>query len=432
MELNHIFSPSSIAVVGASRKPFKVGNIVFYNLLQTFKGRLYGINKNGGTVYGRKLYRSLSELPEVPDLVVVAVPSEDAVSVMEEADRLGVKGGIILSGGFGEAGRSDLDEGLKGISIPFIGPNCIGVYSPSMNATFIPPERTDLPGSGNTAIISQSGGILVEMLDMFSMLGEGVELAVSLGNKLKVDEVDVLDYVADRDDIRNVVLYLEGVERGRELYNLIDQLRDKRIIIVKGGRTEKGSRQARSHTEAAYNPYKLFKDVLEHAGAIIVDSIREAVFTVHALRQGDISGNNVLVVTNGGGFGVLAADYSEREGFKLPPYEKPVDLPERVITNNPVDLTGDADASLFHRVLSNLSGYDAVFVLLTVQVPNMDPDIIRVVASVDRPVYVYVPGYRYAGYIASMLRRFNVPVFDDLSLMFRVAGNIYRRSLRVR
>jgi len=407
--LEPLFNPKSIAVVGASRHMNKAGRIVFYNLLKTFRGQVYGVNIKGGEVLGRKLYRSLQELPEVPELVVVATPAPTVPEILREAERLGSKAAIVLSGGFGEVGRKDLDEKLMDISIPILGPNCVGLYTPYMNATFLSPDRMMFPPEGDTVIISQSGAILAALLDEMAQRGMGVRAAVSLGNKLKLDEVHFLHHFLNDPHTHTIILYIEGVKRGRELYEAIKNS-GKRVIVIKGGRTAKGKKATKTHTEAVVNDYAVFEGAMEQAGALVAKTPQQA---LNLLAFRGARGRCFFIITNGGGYGVLASDLAEEEGIKLCEWRGRLDLPPHMVQSNPFDITGTGTPQDVAKVLGSLEGC-VVLAILIPQTPAMDPSIVRVLAESRNPVVAVIPGGKYAEAMRSLLIREGIPAFASL------------------
>ena len=433
--MNALFNPKSIAVVGASHHPEKAGHILFYNLLRSFRGNVYPVNIKGGEILGKKVYQHLSDLPEVPDLVVIAVPSPVVPSVLEEAGRLGVKAAVIVSGGFGEVGRKDLDEKVREIAMEYhisvVGPNCIGVYTPEMNATFLSPDRMDFPGRGGVSLLSQSGAVVAAILDIFSREGIGVSKVVSLGNKLLLDEVDFLEFLENDPSTDAIVLYLEGIARGRKLYETVKRIsKSKPVIVLKGGKTKRGGKAASSHTEALLNDYEVFRGAMRQAGAIEVNNTKEMVDVLLALMQPLPKGRKMLILTNGGGFGVMATDFAELYGFELPDWGEPLDLPPHVVQSNPFDLTGDATPEWYEMVLQSASDYDLAVVIIAPQTPKIDLSIVRSLQQSPVPVYAYVPGWKYAQLIREKLIEAGIPAYESLDAMMNAVSKVVDYSRR--
>ncbi len=433
--VDYLFKPRSVAVVGASHSPEKVGHITFYNLLQSFDGPVYPINIKGGEILGKKAYKSLEELPEPPDLVVIAIPAPKVPEVVKEAVSIGTRAIVILSGGFGEIGRKDLDEALKraleGREIPVIGPNCIGVYSPHLNATFLSPDRMDFPKEGGVSILSQSGALIAAILDVFARENIGVSKVVSLGNKLFLDEVDLLEYLSNDPGTDIIVLYLESVKRGRKFYEVLRRTtRKKPVIVLKGGKTRTGMRAATSHTEALVGDYEVLHGALRQAGAIEVNTLEEMADVILALKQPLPRGKKLLIVTNGGGFGVLATDYATEFGFELPPWKNPLDLPPHIVQSNPFDLTGDATPEWYEKVVSSAVNYDLILAIITPQTPKIDPSIARLLKNSPVPIYAFVPGWKYAEYIREKLIEAGIPAYESLEDVIKAMAKVVDYSRR--
>jgi acyl-CoA synthetase (NDP forming) len=387
----------------------KASRIAFYNLLKSFRGPVYGVNIKGGEILGRKLYKSLNDLPEVPDLVVVATPAPTVPDILKEAEKLGVGAAIVLSGGFGEVGRRDLDEKLLDISIPFLGPNCVGLYTPHMNATFLSPDRMLFPPEGSTVIISQSGAVLAALLDEMAARGMGVRAAISLGNKLKLDEVDFLRHFSRDPHTESVLLYLEGVQRGRELYEEIKRM-GKKVVVIKGGRTTRGKKATKTHTEAVVNDYAVFEGAMEQAGAAVVKTPEQALNLLSF--RGDKK-RCLFILTNGGGYGVLASDLAEEHGIKLCEWNAKLELPPHVVQSNPFDITGTGTPEDIRKVLDSLQDC-LVLAIIVPQTPTMDPSFIRVLSESKNPVVAVIPGGKYAEALRELLRREGVATFSSL------------------
>ena len=437
--MKKLFHPRTVAVVGASHHWRKVGHVVFYNLLSSFKGRVYPVNIKGGTILGHRAYKSLRELPERPDLVIIVVPSEAVPSVLREAVEVGASATVIISGGFGEVGRKDLDEAVihsvQGTNLPMVGPNCVGIYTPWMNATFLSPDHMDFPPEGSVSVLSQSGAIIAAMLDIFARERVGVSKVVSLGNKLLLDEVDYLDYLEKDPETDVIVLYLEGVKRGRELFERIRSIsKRKPVIILKGGKTKRGGKAASSHTEAIVGDYSVFRGAMRQAGAIEVNNLKELTNTILGLKQPIPKGRNLLILTNGGGFGVIASDYASAYGFNLPEWKGKLNLPPHIVQSNPFDLTGDATPEWYAEVIDHIPpDYDLLLAIITPQIATMDPSIGRVLKRSPIPVYAFVPGWKYADYIVENLVKNDIPTYrsieESISVMDKLADYGRRRLL---
>ncbi len=390
------FEPKSIAVVGASPRPDNLGKVILDNLLLKYRGRLYAINPKYSSVSGVASYPSLKDVPDFVDLVVIAVNASKTPEVLEDAAAKGVRGAIIFSGGFAETGteegirlQNEVASIAKNHGIRVLGPNCIGVYNSSngVDTFFLPYGRMRRPKSGPIAVISQSGALLATLMDWAAANGIGISKAINFGNKVDIDEIDSLNYLATASDVKVIVMYLEGATRGRELVNTVKTVTDKYgkpVLVLKGGRTAQGSRATLSHTASIAGSYSVFQSALSDAGALIFDSLEDMfdaakVLSLEPLPQGP----RVAIITNSGGHGVIATDTLSLRGLEVGRASDEIVsslkglFPYRVSLNNPFDLTGDARPDQMRVVAEtviNNGAADALLMISLVQPPTMDPD----------------------------------------------------------
>mgnify|MGYP001772681986 CR=1 FL=1 len=365
--LDPIFRPRSIAVVGASRDRGKVGNIILRNLMATFGGKLFPVNDKADSVEGLPAHRRLSEIGEPVDLAIVSVPREAAVEVMEDAARAGVKGAIVISSGFRETGEegAKLEEELKEAArrggIRFLGPNTMGIVTPTFNATFTYVEVKH----GGLAIVAQSGGMGAYMLNWAHRTGTGLSYFVGLGNQADVAEVDVLRFLSEDPETRAIFVYLEGVSDGSRFLSEVPEVaRRKPVAFLKGGASEAGARAASTHTGSLAGSYELFKAAVRIVGGMFVEDLSELLNLAKVVGSNEPVRGDVLVITNSGGHGVLAMDEISRSGLR------PVELPDRLraelsrmlpphsSVRNPLDLGGDADAGRYADVIREVQDLD--------------------------------------------------------------------------
>lgn len=404
--IDFFFNPKVVAVVGASRRPGKVGYELLRNLREYFKGRLYAVNPEAKEILGVPCYPSLSDVPDDVDVAVVVVPAEKVVDVAEEAGRKGVKGLIVISSGFKEVGPEGAErerrliEVVRKYGMRLIGPNCVGVYVPKsgMNTLFLSRERQGYPGHGFIAFASQSGAFGSAVLDWAAMRGIGISKFISYGNKADVDEVDVLKYLVEDVDTRVITLYIEGVERGREF---LDTLREvtkyKPVVVLKSGRTEAGARAASSHTGSLAGSDAVYDAAFKQCGVIRAYSMEELFDFATALgMQPPAAGDRVAVLTVGGGSGVMATDALVDLGLKVPRLsDDTVAKLRRVLLPfaspyNPVDVTGSAvDEHLVEaiEIILKSGEVDAVMWLPYYMVPGITPELNRKFLSRVRKVF---------------------------------------------
>ncbi len=438
-DIDVFFYPESIAVVGASPRPGSIGGAILSNLRESFKGRLYPVNPKYEEIMGLKAYPRLEALPEPPDLAVIAVRAERVPPIVEEAGRIGVRGVIVVSGGFAESGergrrlQEQLVEIVRRYKMRLIGPNCIGVYNAlsGVDTFFLPRDRMKRPHKGPIAIISQSGAFLASVMDWAAEEGIGISKAVNFGNKIDVDEVDLLNYFAEDEHVRAVIMYLEGVNpgRGREFIEAARRVVEagKAVIALKAGRTSAGAAAAASHTAALAGDYEVYRAAFKQARIIEVDEPIKLFDMAKALvRLTPPKGTRVGIITNAGGPGVIAADRLAELGLKVPRFSDALRerlrsvFPERVAVGNPVDLTGDATPEDFEKALKIVveSGeVDMLMVLALMQPPTMHERVADIIADAawshrDKPIVAVTIGSEYAKRMREYLENRGIPVYD--------------------
>jgi 4-hydroxybutyryl-CoA synthetase (ADP-forming) len=367
------FSPKSIAIIGASEKP-GVGKTIFYNIAKHFKGKIYPVTPSNPTVGGLTAYKNVLDIPDSVDLAVVAAPSKFTPSVMEEVGKKGIKGAIIVSAGFKEVDEAgaklerEVGETAKKYGIKVIGPNCLGIMSFSkdniMNSTFL----KITPKFGNIALVSQSGAICAATVEDAEAQNIGFSKVISMGNKVDMDESDVLELLAEDEDTRVIVMYLEDIRnamRFMEIAKRITTQRKKPIIVLKSGRTAEGAKAAASHTGALGGSDANYEAAFAQCGVIRVDTMGELFDLATAFSKQPLPDGNVVIVSNAGGPAIISTDACSRYGLKMADISSIRDEISEVIPaygspRNPVDIVGDADYLRFEKVL-----------LLTLAHPNV-------------------------------------------------------------
>ncbi len=451
-DLDYFFNPKSVAVIGASKHPHKIGHVILWNFLRSYKGRIYPINPSVDEIMGLKTYKTILDVPGKVDLAVIAIPAKFVPPVLEECGKKGVKSVIIVSGGFSEIGRSDLEGEVKRIGKKYkmriIGPNCIGVFDAfsQVDTLFMPRYRLERPRNGRISFVSQSGAVGSAILDWAAAKGFGFSKFISYGNAVDVDEVDLLRYLEKDKTTRVIGMYIEGTRRGRELYETLRRITKKKpVIAIKGGRTESGSRAASSHTGALAGSAKVWEAMLKQSGVIVAGDIRQMFNYARVLAEQPLpKGRRVGVITNGGGFGVIASDAIEKHGLELANLEKKTiakirkHVPEYAVVKNPVDLVGDADAQRYEVALDALMddpNVDIILVLILFQTAGVQSEIIDVVANKSdlkkKPIIAFSAGGEFTTLHMRMLEKVGVPVFDSLEEAADAIEKMYLYSLYV-
>lgn len=416
--LDAIFSPESVAVIGASTKAGKVGHDIFANILRgNYKGTLYPVNPSARSILSVKAYPKISEIPDAVDLAIIIVSPEIALQVVEESVKKGVKGLVIVSAGFREVGAEGLAIENKIVSIcknagvRLVGPNCLGVINPmpsvSLNASF----SARMPASGNISFISQSGALCTAVLDFAANRGFGFSKFISIGNKADVDELDLLRYLHEDPDTGVIMIYVEELRRGKEFVAAVKEItsgkRPTPILAIKSGRTSAGARAAASHTGALAGSEAVYDAIFQQSGIIRADSIDDLfdladVFTFKAETQlGKMvrkipNGNRVAIVTNAGGPGILATDMTVSSGLTLAEFKKETvavlerHLPSTANIHNPVDVIGDATQDRYEIALEAVikdEGVDGALVILTPQSMTNALETAKAIVRIARRTY---------------------------------------------
>ena len=439
MDLRYLFHPKRIAVIGASRNRKKVGRIIFENLLKSDK-EIVPINPNAKEICGIKAYPTILEFPKKIDLCVIAVRNILVPRVLKECGEKGVKACIIISAGFSEIGRKDLEEEIIKISREYemavLGPNCLGLINSKerINATFMDVHLK----WENYAIISQSGALGAGILDYLKDLGIGIGYFISVGNQAVLSVGDFLDYLSNEEDLESIGIYIESVKNGRKFFNSLRNS-EKNIFVLKSGRTSAGIRAAISHTGALVTEDKIYSFVIKQAGKVRVDSLEEFLGSLILSSRDRIPGKRIVIITNSGGPAVLLSDYLEENGFEI--VRLPEDLvrrlnevlPKEWSHGNPIDLLGDADSKRYREVLNILEDYGKIFDLVIfcltplsmTDVENISKEIIRFRRNIGKPVITnFIGGNRIKEGI-KILRDGGIQNFFDGRLLARVLKHVY-------
>lgn len=369
--IKKFFEPNSIAFVGASNNREKIGYKIMSNL-QFFTGKLYPINPHEETILGFKTYKSLSEIKEKIDLVIIAVPADIVPKIIAECGKKGIESAIVISAGFSEVGNKKLEEELSKVAkknkVRVLGPNCFGVVNTylKLDTTF---SRTT-PEKGHIAFLSQSGALWAAIAD-WSAGKYGFSKFASFGNMSDVEFSEILEYLSKDQETKVIVCYIETLKKGKRFMEIAKKCK-KPIIAIKSGFSKAGTKAALSHTGSLASEYNIYKAAFKQSGVKLVSSLTEAFDKAELLQSQTIKGKRVVIVTNGGGNGVLTADQCEKNGLEVVSLPKTFtnkldSLPKTWSHNNPIDLVGDADYARYKHVLDKLANesfYDSLIVIL--------------------------------------------------------------------
>ncbi|WP_432645594.1 acetate--CoA ligase alpha subunit [Methanobrevibacter sp.] len=431
VDLNKMFKPESVAVIGASNTPGKVGYIIVDNLINDgFEGAIYPINPKGGEILGKKAYANIKDIPEKVDLAIITIPSTLVNTAVEECGEIGVENMVVITAGFKEVGDegAKLEEELtalgKKYGINIIGPNSLGItdsHTP-LNGSF----SQMMPPTGNMAFISQSGAMMVAIIDWSVTSGIGFSKVISLGNKAGVNEIELLQYLADDDETNVIICYLESISEDEDFVRTMRETALKKpIIILKSGSSSAGAEAASSHTGALAGSDLAFDTSFRQSGIIRVETMAELFDLGLAFSKAPLPrGDNVAIITNAGGGGVVTVDAMEKADLKLVQFDEETTaklkkcVTEEGSAKNPIDVLGDAPVSRYKESLEIVLSQDEVDSLIVMVCPtaSADPDgianaILEERKEFDKPIIVVNMGGPSFEKANEVLRENGVPTY---------------------
>ncbi len=436
-ELKYILKPKSVVIVGASRIPGKVGHIILQNYINDgYSGKIYLVNRNEEEILGMRSYSRVTDIKaDGIDLAVIAVPAEAVPGVLEDCGKAEVKSAVVVSGGFAEIGKQELQDEIvriaKKYKIAMIGPNCLGVMDPRsrVNTLFLPSYKLAKPEIGGISFVAQSGAVGSTVLDLMAGEGFGISKFISYGNAADIDEVDILEYLMEDEETKVIAMYIEGIKRGKDFIELGKRITKKKpVIILKAGRTEAGATAAHSHTAALAGSYEAHEAVFRQFGFTIANDISELLYYSKIFAsEAAPTGSRIGIITNGGGAGVLTTDaiassrhmllgeLSEKSKSEL----KKV-MPPLVNIANPLDLAGDADDRRYRDALTSMAsdqGIDMIIVIILFQTPGADSrlaaEVVAMKEKTSKPMVVLSIGSEYTEMHKMMMERSGLPVYDS-------------------
>ncbi len=456
--LEALFNPSSVAIVGATPIEGKIGRVLVENFIKRYRGEIYLVNPKYSEILGLKCYRSVKELPKPPQLAVIAIPAPSVPQVLVECGEVGVKAAIIISGGFSETGTDEgirlereVGEIVERYRVRVVGPNCLGRFDnySGVDTFFLPEEKMRRPPKGGISFISQSGAFASALLDYMAYNNLGIARAISYGNKVDVDDVDLIKFLKDDPMTKVIVLYIEGFKesRGRAFIEVAREVvKKKPIVVYKAGKTPRGSRAVISHTAALAGDYSIYSAAFRQVGIIEAETFDEITdFAKVLLTQPLMKGNRVFVVTDAGGVGVMLTDALVKEGFEVP--LTPEDLreelrkflPRHCILDNPIDLTGDADDERYRNVLEIIAFkpyVDALVIGALPHIPGMTMKIADYISSImeraGKPVVIIDIGSEVALKFKAEFEHRGMPVYESPERAARALRALYTYSMHLK
>ncbi|MBD3249706.1 hypothetical protein GF336_06700 [Candidatus Woesearchaeota archaeon] len=458
--LEKLFKPKSVAVIGASRDPDSVGHGILKNLVRgcvfqaefcrPFKGRIYAVNPKASSILNTRSFPSIKDIEEDLDLAVIAVPAKIVSSVMKDCAEKKVKAIILISAGFAELGEKGkkLQDEITSIAekanISLVGPNCLGIIRPSanLNASFAP----SMPPEGNIAFVSQSGAIADSIIDWAIENRYGFSNLISYGNKAMLDETDFLEWLDKDEKTKTVALYIEGMKDGRKFMEAAKKVSMKKpIVALKSGMTEKGAKAASSHTGSLAGSYNVYKAAFKQSGVFLASTIEELFDISKALaNQPPAKKNSIAIITNGGGCGVLCADYCSKLGVNLPDLKdstiKKLDKTKKMhpaySKSNPLDIIGDALPETYEAAVNTLLQEDYISGLIVIQtlqtMTNPEKNAMILIEArkkfPDKPIICTYMGGKFSRKSIFMLEAHKIPDYNDVSKAAKAMKALIERN----
>jgi len=452
-QMHTFFDPKAVAVIGASRRTMKAGHVIFKNFVinkqrNLFKAKLYPVNPNEKTIQGFPCYPSILDINDEVDLAVIVVPAKIVPKVMQEIAKKGVKAAVIITSGFSEVGNHKLEEEVTAIAkkagIRVLGPNCLGVYDSKtgVDMLFLPETKTlttgdevvatPRPRPGPIAIVTQSGAFGAAALDYLSGKQMGVSKFVSFGNNADVTASEMLAYLLHDPKTQVILFYAESIDNGREFMEVARKVTPKKpIVALKVGRSEAGARAAASHTGSIAGSDKIYSSAFKQVGVLRASDLEEFFDMGKALAfQPPVAGNNVAIITDAGGPGIMAVDecvaqglnvkkFSEETIAKFEKLKQEGKIPRFATNLNPVDLTGSVTSEMFEegtRILFEDPEIDGIIVLGLHHLPALQEDFVDRVAELSKKytksvVACDVGETEMALHIRSRFDKFGIPAY---------------------
>ncbi len=388
MNMDRLFRPSSVAVVGASRNPGKIGFFILKNILDSgYGGRIYPVNPHADNILGLKAYSSLNSIPDDVDTAVIVVPAKYVLDIAREAGEKGIEYLVVITAGFKEIGgegirrEKELLKIVRKYDMHMVGPNCLGIidtHTP-INMTF----AQTMARKGHIAFISQSGALCTAVLDWAAQAKIGFSKIVSIGNKANLTELDFIEYFTHDPETKAILLYVESIDNGIEFVERASEVTKKKpVIILKGGVTEAGAKAAVSHTGALAGRVAAYEAGFRKAGVIMASTLSELFdYAVALASQPPPRRDGIAVLSNAGGLCILTADILVKKGLSLATFTSGTieklkrTLPPTAAIYNPVDVVGDADVARYLKALETLLNDERVDAVLTLLAPTalIDP-----------------------------------------------------------
>jgi len=430
--MEKLFNPQSIAIIGTSRHKEKLGYQILDVLVRNgYKGQIYPVNPETSEIMNLQCFPEVAAITEKIDLAVIIVPAPMVPKVLKECISKNIEYAVIISAGFAELGeegrllQNEIKNLIKASPIRVVGPNCLGIFNTSANfdATFAAPQLA----KGNVAAVFQSGALGVAFLDWAEKYHFGFSKFVSLGNKVDIEESELIEYLADDPDTKIIALYLEEITDPQKFLKACRKATEKKpVIILKGGTTNLGAKAAFSHTASMIKSSHTTQAIFSQANLIVAPTIEAMLNIIQVLSsEPQIISKRMLIVTNAGGPGILATDMASKLGMELPAIDEKsavqlrIVLPKVASIHNPLDMAGEAKAKDYEAVLKyaiERDEFSSILVLLTPQTATEVKETAEILASLSKypkPIIASFLGDKAVAEAINIFQEYKVPHFDD-------------------
>lgn len=433
MTLDKFFNAKNIAIIGVSRNPNKIGHIILRNFIDSgYNGNIFIVNPNAGSILNKTSYKKVSNINEDIDLAVIAVPAELVFDSVKDCNKKRIKNVVIVTSGFSEIGNVKEENKLKDYmnknKMKCIGVNCLGVFDAhtKLDTLFLPRYRLKRPKEGGISFVCQSGAVGSTILDLATSQKHGFSKFISYGNATNVDESDLIEYLSKDQLTKVICVYVEAVKDGRKFMKVCSNVSKlKPIVLVKGGISEEGNKATLSHTGSLAGNAKVYSAAFKQSGIIEVKNLQEM---LDAGRTFDSvmkpKGNRIQVITNGGGYGIMATDSIIENNLKMAEVGKETKkilkkvFGKNVTISNPMDLVGDATTEMYKVAINNTlsdKNNDILLVIALYQTPLLTPDIVDVIIEANnlkkKPILVVSAGGEFTEVLKENLEETGVPCF---------------------
>ncbi|AJF62805.1 MAG: CoA-binding protein [archaeon GW2011_AR20] len=434
MDLNKFFKAKSIAIIGISKNPNKIGHLIFRNLVESnFQGNLFLVNPNAYQVLNKKVYKNVNDIEQEIELAIITVPAKIVPGVIKDCGKKKIQNVVIITSGFRESGNEKLEDEVKLLlgkfKIKCIGVNALGVYDAysRLDSLFIPRYRMKRPKQGGISFISQSASMGLAIIDLATTQSYGISKFISYGNATNIDESDILEYLGEDKETKIICVYLQGIKDGQKFIKVAKKVSKlKPVIIVKGGINPEVEKTTFSHTGHLAGSYEVYLAAFKQSNLIYTDSLHEMFNFARILEKTTPSkGNRIQIITNGGGYGISALDNIIKNNLRIAELDKKTfsslkkQLHDLATINNLIDLSSNATSNDYKIAIEsclNDNNVDVLLLMILYQIPLIDSSILDIITDFNnqkkKPIIVVSTGGEFTDDLRKSLEEKNVITFN--------------------